>query len=98
MRTERVVAQRRPHSSDFVDGNCGAYAGAADHDASLRPPGENLVTESLGDIGKIDGLGTISPDVFDSMPPGLERLDNRPFQRETGVIGSHHQLPADRTH
>src|ERR1035437_4448915 len=97
MRAERVVAQRRTHAADLIDGNRSTDASAAYHNAALGPSRQNLVTEFLGDIRKIHGIGVVGPDVLDGMPPRLKGFNNRPFQWETSVIASDHQLPLGRT-
>ena len=84
----RIVGESGADAGDFVGGNGGADAAAADEDAALGFTAEHFGGKGLGEVGVVDGVSGIRSGVDWLITFGAEVFDEVLLESETGVVGS----------
>ena len=91
-----VVAERGPDARDLVGRDAGPDPGPADHDRPLGLAAADRVADPLGQVGEVDRLGRVGAEVGHLVAPGPQLLDDRPLEREPGVVASNRDLHGPR--
>ena len=92
MRRVEVLAIRGSYSRHLVRRDARTDARTAEHDAAINPTGDDLDRHLLGEIGIVDALGRMRPDVDDLMAKRFDEGSEMLLQIEARMVGSNGDL------
>ncbi len=88
MRGVGIVTEAGSDAGDFVGGDGGADAAAADENASFGFAGDDGFAQGFGEIGVVGRVGVEGADVENIVAELLQEFRNLLFEREAGVVGA----------
>jgi hypothetical protein len=87
-----VMCEGGPDALDLVGSHAGTDTSAANKDPALGLSLEDPLTELNCDIGEVYGVLAHGPNVVNAVPGARKPVKDRLLGRETGVVGTDHEV------